>query len=400
MNKQARILCALAGALLLAAGAASAKEPARGQELIWQDGKWVHQPAPAPGTPAGELAMIRQAMDAADYSRALGIADGFLKKYPAEPLREEVLGMAGDAELKRDRHWQAYERFEQQLTEFPKGARMERALEREIELARAFLSGKKRIAYGIFILPAQQEGIEILERVAERAPGTTLADTALLAIGDYHFDRQAWTESAEAYDSFLKLAPKSPKASYGELRAALSLWRSYRGPAYDETPLSEAEQRFKAFAQHYPEAAGEAGVDEIVKSIRAARAAKVMESANFYVRTGRPAAAGAFYRQISEQYGDTNLAERARALLAQPEKDRRTEPVLTVKPTPPPSARPMPVPSGTPVRGPAETGPHPRTGAFAGTSAPASEPAERAAPLSPTGPSAAPSTRGAEDSKP
>jgi len=326
-----------AGAVLAAGGMWTSS--AGKDELIRRDGQWVRRAEPKEGTPAGEAAIVRGDLDRKDHRAAAKHAKRFLKRYPADPLREEVLGMAGDAQLGRHRYWQAYEFYERQLAEFPNGRRVPWALRREMEVAQAFLAGKKRIVAKIFRLPAYDDGLEILQRIAAHAPGTAQAERALLTVGDYHFGKGNWAAAADAYDAFGKLHPNSTRAAYAERRAAGAFHNAYRGPAFDETPLLEAEQRYKAFQRHHPAAAAKARVDDILKRIHSARARKQFEIGQFYLRTGKPSAAAFYFETVVKHYGGTPWAARSRRFLAKPgppaNVSATTQPATATKPAPP-----------------------------------------------------------------
>ena len=309
--------------------------PAAGQdsELVWRDGKWVRLPAPAEGTPAGELALIRRDVDAGDYDKAVKHAKAYLKRYPADAGREEVYCLAGEAELRRGKHWPAHVWYKKLLDEFPNGKRLERALEREMEIAKAFLAGKKRRIGKVLVISAKSDGIEILEQIAQRVPGTQQAQQAMLTVADHYFAEEKWGDAADGYDQFLKLFPKSSHAPRAEQQAAESFRRAYRGPLFDETPLIEAEQRYKAFARNHPAAAAEADVSGLLEAIHAERARKQYEVGQFYVRTDEPEAATYYFELVAKDFADTDWAGRARAALAglagrgprQPAKDAATD---------------------------------------------------------------------------
>jgi outer membrane protein assembly factor BamD (BamD/ComL family) len=270
-------------------------------------------------------------VDAKEYDQAVEQADKFLKRYRGDPLREEVLSLAGDAEMGQGSHWSAYKRYERQLKEFPNGPRVERALGRELEIAKAFLAGKKRPMLKVFRIPAAGDGIEILHRIAERAPGTEQAELALLAVGDYYFDKSDWPAAIDAYDGYLGLFPKSPRAVHAELRSAEALRTSYLGPQWDETPLIEAEQRYKAILQRYPSAAATAGVANILQEIRSARARKQYTIARFYLRTGKKDAAEHYFKLAVAEYSGTTWAERAAQELSKLGPSRPAAPAPTGK---------------------------------------------------------------------
>jgi outer membrane assembly lipoprotein YfiO len=303
--------------LVMVATAAFAGAPAAGEEeILWKDGKWVKQAAPAEGTPAGELALIRVQLDKGRYGSAARQAKRFLKRYPNDPLGEQACCLAGDAELRRGNYWQAYRWYENQIRDFPNGQLLDRALEREIEVARAFLGGGKRRLGKVLKISGEQDGIEILEKIAQRAVGTPRAEIALLTIADHYLDKGKWAEAAASYDGFLQLFPKSPRAVHAELRAAEAFHKAYRGPLYDETPLIEAEHRYQAFANNHPDKAREVKVEEILQEIHSQRAGKQYEVGQFYLRTGDPDAAKHYFELVASQFSDTKWAGRALGKLA------------------------------------------------------------------------------------
>lgn len=290
--------------------------PASGEDkLIWKDGKWVKE-VPAEGSAAGELAIIRRHVEQRQETKAIDAVKKFLQRYPDDAGREEALMLAGQAEMNRDRYYQAYEWFEQQLASFPSGQYYERALQREYEIGDAFLNGKKRIAMTVLRLPAESEGLEILSRVAEHAPGTAIAEKALLRVGEHHFSLKNYADAVQAYDQYRAMFPKSDKTSYAMLRSARAMLASYRGSEFDEKPLIDAEQMFKELAQRYPMTADQEGVGETLRAIRAARAHRVYTTGQFYERTKHPSAAAYYYKLVVQSYGDTDWSAKARGDLA------------------------------------------------------------------------------------
>ena len=226
-----------------------------------------------------------------------------------------MLNLAGQAEYDRGRYFQAFEWFEKQIGRYPNGPLLARALNRESDIAELFLQGKKRIVFKVFRLSAQSDGLEILARIAEHAPGTELAQRSLLRIADYHFARKDYAEAVESYDHFLMLHGKSDKAYHAMLQAAQAAYLSFRGVRYDATPLLEAEQRFRIFAQRFPLQARRAGVKAILKQIGAFRAEKMYVDAKFYERVGRRKSSVYYYKQLIGKYPNSQWAIPAREAL-------------------------------------------------------------------------------------
>jgi outer membrane assembly lipoprotein YfiO len=334
----------------------------------WQSGKWVATAAPAPGTPAGELAQLRELYDQGKYSKVVKAADKFDKDWPDADQREEAMLLAGRSEMHRGRYYQAFEWFEKQTAAFPNGEQFDRALYFEYQAGDMFLLGKKRIVLGFICLPAVSDGIDILQRIAEHAPGSAIADKSLMRVAEYDFTHQKFEDAVSAYDSYLSMFPKSRKAAYATLQAARSTLSSYRGLPYDLTPLLDAQQRFRGFREQYPEAAVKANVIATLAGIHDQRAQEDFVTAQFYQRLNHRVAAAFYYRQVIRRYSDTEWAKKARAALEQlgPLKEEPRQ--FQVAPgaiEPSPSEQPVPV----------EQAPTPK---------PATRPAENETPMGPT----------------
>ena len=281
----------------------------------WKDDKWVAAAKPAEGTAAGELALVRHLLKSGRFKKSVKAAKKFRARYPDSDEYEEVCLLAAEAETKRGRYYQAYEWYEKQLNQFPAGQYSDKALQCESEIAETFLSGKKRIVFGFMRFSAIDEALEILTRIAEHAPGTELAAKSLLRVADYHYSKSEWLEATDAYDAFLLLFGKSTKAAYAMLQAARATYASYGGVKFDDTPLLDAEQRFKIFAESFPAAAAKAGVGRILRQIAGRRAHRLYLAGGFYERTRRPSAAAYYYKQTVDQFPRTQWGKLARTAL-------------------------------------------------------------------------------------
>ncbi len=281
-------------------------------EYEWVGGQWIEAAAPAEGSPAGELALIRRHQ--ADGRRRETVRAGkkFLDKYPDDARGEEAMLLAGEAELDAHRYWQAYEWYKRLADEHPNGKFYERALDRQFKVAEAFLAGKKRIVLGFLRISAYGDGQEILFSIAAHSPGSALAERALMRVAEFYFNRRDYVEAIETYDEYLEMFPKSHRSSLAMLRGAQASLADYRGPAHEDTPLIEARQRFLMFAEQFPDDAAKIGVDRILDQITSERARKAFEGAAFYERIDRPAPAKICYQYVVADYGDTEWAAQAR----------------------------------------------------------------------------------------
>ncbi len=319
MKYRAVILPALLPAILLALCA-----QAHAEQVEFGEGHWSAASAPAKGTPAAQLAQIRQELANHRPKHALNLADKFIEKHPRDPGLEEAMYLRGQAEMDRGRYWQAYDYFEKQITRFGGGNFVRRATYREYDIAKAFLAGKKRLVWGFLPLPAQSEGLKILERVVARVSGTQLAAESLTTMGEYYFKHKKWNEAALTYDRYVEMFAGQYDTSWAEFTAALAHYRSFRGVPYEDTPLLESRQRFKAFVSKYSNNPRTDEALSYLTKIEDLLAEKDYRTGEFYGRIGRPRPAQYYYNFVARFYPDTPWAQAAANKSAQ------------IKPTPPP----------------------------------------------------------------
>lgn len=281
-------------------------------EWEWKNGKWVKMAKPAKGSSPGELALIRQMVQEGQTRKPLKAVKEFLARYPTDEGCEEAMHLAGLAEMNRGYYFQAFEWFEKQLIRFPNGSYVERGLQKEFEVAEAFLHGKKRVTAYIFYLPAADDGLAILAKITGHDPNGPMGEKALLRVAEHRYSQKDYVEATHSYDQFVKQFPKSPQVPFAMLQAAKAAYSGFKGVQFDDSPLAEALDRFKVFAQAYPEVARREGVDRICRTIVNSLAEKIYSSGQFYERISKPASAEFVYRDVIERFPGTIWSQRAR----------------------------------------------------------------------------------------
>ena len=315
------ILAALtvAAAMAFAPGCQFAEKPevddTTKTSLVLQDGQWREVPA-ASSAASASLANIRELAQAGKHSKVIGAVNKHLKAFAIDPSRQEAMFLAGESEVARGRLYQGFEWYERQIRAYRSGEFFEPALLQEVEIGKRFLAGEKRHFWGIFRISAEDEGEEILEKVIEHAPGTVLAESVALYLGDWHNGQGEWEEAIAAYDRFLKLFPNSRQASGAMLQAARAMLNIYQGPSYDETPLLDARERFLVVREQFPGLIATEGVDEALVTILDARAERLMTRGAFYERTNRLDSAVYYYEKVLKDFPRSYHTVAARDALA------------------------------------------------------------------------------------
>ncbi|MCA9244466.1 MAG: hypothetical protein KDA32_10955, partial [Phycisphaerales bacterium] len=149
-----------------------------------QTDQWVAvQPEVDDGTP---IARARGLLTEERYGAACELLDDWLEDNAGHDRAIEAHYLLGEAYFGLEDFRKAHEQFEI-VVDASAGDLFYKSLRREMDVARAYLSGERQIVFKILRLPAYDEGIEILDRAWERLPGTRMGEQALKLKADYYF---------------------------------------------------------------------------------------------------------------------------------------------------------------------------------------------------------------------
>src|SRR5262249_23222921 len=159
--------------LLLAASSFAAgvtTPPPPGWEL--RNGAWVPIVEPGKGTPEAQVAqMIRDLEAGGKGKQIIKDATAWIKVNKTNPLMPQVLLLQGDAEVQLGNKYRALFSYEDLINNFPTSDLYLPTLEREYNIADAFLNGYKRLFLGLRILPVREDALELLNRIQDRQRG-------------------------------------------------------------------------------------------------------------------------------------------------------------------------------------------------------------------------------------
>jgi tetratricopeptide (TPR) repeat protein len=309
--------CVVVGSLVvtLVPPTGAQQEQYREREVLdSESGGWVGQPAEEAVAPAGPLEEARRLLAEGRASKARKRLKKWTNDNPEHQRYFEGVYLLGEAEFERKHYYQAYENYEI-VAESTVGELFDTVLKREMDVARAFLSGEKRIVWGFLRLPAYDDGIEILDRIWERVPGTWLGERALKLKADYFF---AVGDVDLAQDEYVNLTREYPNGRYVQLamlRAAEAAAAAFPGIKFDDRALLDAQVRYQQVQNAFPPYADREQVPDRLEGIRQQRAEKDLDIARWYERTRQPAAAEFYYRLVLKDWPDTLAAGEAQRRL-------------------------------------------------------------------------------------
>ena len=311
------VLCFAIG-LLPATGlprASAQDEQFREREVLDAESEeWVQQPVEQIGEPSDEVTQARAYLVEKQPAKAYRLLNKWTKNNLDHERYYEGMFLLGEAEFERHHFYQAYEAYEV-VAEAVAGDLFYKTLRREMDVARAFLSGEKRLVWHFMRLSAYDEGIEILDRIWERTPGTLLGEQALKLKADYFF---AVGDVDLAQDEYVNLAQEYPSGRYIQLamlRSAEAAAAAFPGIKFDARALLDAQVRYQQVLTAFPAYAERESVPDRIEGIRQQRAEKDLDIARWYEHTKQTGAAEYYYRLVASDWPDTLAAGEAQAAL-------------------------------------------------------------------------------------
>lgn len=289
-----------------------------------RNGTWVPLVEPGNGTPEGQVAgMIRDLQAAAADPAHRGAkeiakaAKKWEKANQSHPLMPQVLLIEGDANVVRGTKYAALFPYEDLLNNYPTSDLVIATLEREYNIADAFLKGEKRTFIWFKIFPADDDAIELLNRIQDRQRGSTVAEMAGLRIADYYFTSGKFQEAIDTYGDFLRRYKVSQYTRKAEIRRAEAALAEFRGLLFDFTPLDNARNWLSTISDAYPQSSEDLQVKAINDRIYQLEGQKELEIARYYFRAGKKHASAYYYKRVIDNWPDTSYAATAQKELSQ-----------------------------------------------------------------------------------
>ncbi len=306
-------------------------KPLSGEALEARRKFWASMLVPAGISPQAAAGLGNPASTADEVVEKV---DEWLKAYPRHELEAEARLLHGDALAAQRKFWKALYDYEFIARHFTATPTFVVALDRERRVAETFLAGWKRKFLGLAIVPTREEGVELLVRIQERAPGSEIGEQVSLRLGDWYFETADMDMAVEAYGIFLQNYPGSRSEAVVSRRIIQASLARFSGPQFDSTGLVEARQRLEEFKKKHPADAEKLGADALLVRIGESLALRDFFSANWYERRGEIVSAAVLYRRLALAYPKTQAASDAILRLAairQPLVDER-DPASVRKP--------------------------------------------------------------------
>lgn len=208
-------------------------------------------------------------------------------EFSTSPFLAEAYLLRGDARVATNSEWWALYDYEAVIKQFPGSVEFPKAVEREFEIGKRYLTGLKTKIFWMRLEDATSLGAELLVRVQERLPGSRIAEEACLFLADHYYRVRDLTQASEMYDIFLRNFPTSEHRQRAMQRRVYASIGQFKGPSYDSSGLVEARSLIKNFADQYPAEAERAGMSDALSArLDESIASQKLEKARWYFKQG------------------------------------------------------------------------------------------------------------------
>ncbi len=232
-----------------------------------------------------------------------------LKENFPETFRQEFeMFIGAELPLARGEFGKAVRSYDKFLDEYPRSELYESALDRQFQIATAYLAGRKRQFLKFFRIKGYSEGAKIMEKIADRAGDAPIAQRAMTSIAESYEKRLKFTE---AYESWSQISSRWPGGDIGRKALqgmAKSMHAAYRGPKYDASSLYSAKSYYQDLQMRYPKYAEEISVEQILARIEEQIAYKEYTTGEYYEKTDSKLAANLYYQHVAENWPDSTAA--------------------------------------------------------------------------------------------
>jgi outer membrane protein assembly factor BamD (BamD/ComL family) len=284
------------------------------QSQTWRLGKdqqWQQVSSDEQGRYTLAVSHIKQLISDGRTNDAQKALANLKKDFPAMAGADLDAFIAADLLYAEGKFTDSIPAFDAFMDSYPTSPLYEAALEREFQMGTALLAGYKVPLLKFFRVKGYDEGVKVMNRLADRAGDAPVAQQALIEVAKSFEKRTLWRE---AFDTWADISSRWPTGQIGKdalLNMATTMYAGYRGPRYDATGLVSAKGYYQNYQSRYPADANQIGVPAILARIEDQIAYKQYGIGAYYQHVGIKTGAVLYYDQVVSNWPVTQAGKLA-----------------------------------------------------------------------------------------
>jgi outer membrane assembly lipoprotein YfiO len=284
---------------------------------VWtpESGKWENPKYAAKDTPEEQLVHAETYYKAGNSKAALKEFKKLVKHYPLSKEAPTAQYYIGRIMEDLGKPYDAFKAYQKVIDLYPYTEHVDEVIEREYEIGKLFFYGEKINVLGPLKVPAKDKAVEIFKAVTDNAPYGKYAEPAMHKTGLTYKSIGDYNNAILMFKGLIDKYPNSElidKARYqlAECSKLLSL-----NPEYDQTPTIVAREEFEDFVAKYPDSEMSEDAKKIIKKLKNRESENTYNIGRFYETRNMPDSAVVYYKEIIQNYPDTEWAKLARERL-------------------------------------------------------------------------------------
>jgi hypothetical protein len=270
------------------------------------------------------IAELKELVKSADASELKDTLQQIKEEFPDRVGPDLDLFANGEWQYWRNHYGKALTKFEKMLKKYPGSEFSAPALQREFDMAQAYLEGRKKTILGIFRISGYAEGVSIMEKVSDRAgldEPNGIGLKAAIAVAEHYEAAEKYLEAYLKWSeiaSYWETGPIGKRALYRMAEDNLAAYDQHpveKRPYYDSLKLATAKTYYAKYQVLYPDDAKDNEVPEKIQHIDEEMAYKQFTIGQFYRRTGKRRAANLYFDMVVRTWPQTEAGGMAQEAL-------------------------------------------------------------------------------------
>jgi len=290
---------------------------------LGKSGKWQKIPDTPEGASMRQIAKIKQLIETGQPKAAKKAVADFRANYADLSTYElDAFDAFIEGELfYAKRKWtKAVRKYDFLLDNWPESAFRPAALNRQFEIAKAFLDGEKRTVLKVLKLSAYEDADKIMHGIESREGDTPRSQRALVELAKGYQKQEKYLNAAEAWLEVIEIWRVGDVGENALYQMANSHNLAYKGSRYDSTTLETARSYYILYQGQYddPNFTTTEEVAAKIATIDEKLAEKQYTIGLHYENAENIEAAKIYYNHIinHEEWSTSKAAESAKTRLA------------------------------------------------------------------------------------
>jgi len=275
------------------------------------------------------IAQIRKLVQEGNAPAAQDIVKQLKAEYPDQVGPDLDLFVNGELHYWNDHYGKALVRYERLLKNYPGSEFADLVMQREYDMAQAYLQGRKKTVLGFMRISGYGEAVAIMEKLSDRAgidEPNSVGLNAALAVAE-HFERTEqyleaylkWSEIA----SYWETGPIGKRAMYRMAEDNFAAYNHHPEAMrfrFDASKLTTARAYYEKYLALYPGDAKKEDVPAKIKIIDEEIALKQFKIGQYYRHLGKHQAAYLYFDMVIQNWPKTAAADMAKQAITEEPK--------------------------------------------------------------------------------